>query len=236
MTWDETVAQYEDLLPDARAEVEALRKTDVDALDTQKAYQAGLLQKQMETAKQQAYITREMNKRDMPQYLAQQGLSGGITETAANELLRSYRNAVNSADESYTTNLNDLENTYATNLASTNSTYGQMLMQALADQRAEALQRALYAAQMAAYNSGGSSGSSSGGGSGGTETSATPSTPQAQQTFGYLGSTYNPKTNYVYSNTGTKGVTVKKPKTTTTSGSGFVTGYGIGGKNYKFYK
>ena len=63
-TLDELLAQARASIPDVTPQIEAQRLEEIGALDKQRAYQAGLLKKQLEDASQQAYITREMQRRD----------------------------------------------------------------------------------------------------------------------------------------------------------------------------
>ena len=169
----------------------AQRKAQEDFLKQQQANQAKQLQNQvnktisqLETAKKQygqtyqdnarqAYIQKMQAQRDLPQQLAAQGVSGGLSESGnialntayGNQLSgykRDYNDQLSAADQNiynarqdYNSALADLNNTYLGKLAENNNYYNQLIAQ----QKAAQLQ-AEEAARQAAGSSSGSSGSS----------------------------------------------------------------------------
>lgn len=102
-----------------------LQTGDETALSTAKGAQEKTLKDTLTEALRQAYISREMNKKDLPALMSNLGLTGGVTETAASDLLRGYRNSKNSADKNYNTSLTDLGTGYNSNLAALRSQYGK---------------------------------------------------------------------------------------------------------------
>lgn len=168
----------------------AQRKAQEDFLKQQQANQAKQLQNQvnktisqLETAKKQygqtyqdnarqAYIQKMQAQRDLPQQLAAQGVSGGLSESGnialntayGNQLSgykRDYNDQLSAADQNiynarqdYNSALADLNNAYLGKLAENNNYYNQLIAQ----QKAAQLQ-AEEAARQAAL-SGSSSGSS----------------------------------------------------------------------------
>ena len=143
--YEEELAKIED----PTTGINALKDADVKALDTAKATQESTLGKTRDESLRQSYITREMNKRDLPSIMSNMGLTGGITETAAGDLLRDYRNTSNSARKGYNTGVTDIANTYNTNVAGLNSTYGQRILDALANRNTTATTNANIRAQIA---------------------------------------------------------------------------------------
>lgn len=146
--FDAIYDQIYNSLPDVEAKLKEMQQSDIDALSVQRDAQDKRLQGNRDETLRQAYITQEMNRRDLPAMMAAQGLTGGITETAANDLLRDYRNSTNAARKAYTDAYTDLSTTYDTNVASLNSAYAQKIMDALAQKRAEAQQKAQVAYQI----------------------------------------------------------------------------------------
>ena len=140
--FDAIYDQIYNSLPDVEGQLKALQQNDVDSLTAQKDAQDKKLQTERDETLRQAYITQELNKRDLPAMMAAQGLTGGITETAATDILRDYRNSTNSSRKAYSDAYTDLSNTYDTNVAGVNSTYGQKIIDALAQKRSEAMQNA----------------------------------------------------------------------------------------------
>jgi hypothetical protein len=140
--WNAIYEEELNRIPDTSDQLRKLQQQDIAALDTQRGAQESALRKQLSDAMRQAYITREMNRRDLPAIMSNMGLTGGITETAANDLLRDYRNTRNTANRSFTDSQTSLANTYNTNLASLNSDYGQRILDAMAQRRNEATNNA----------------------------------------------------------------------------------------------
>jgi hypothetical protein len=140
--WNAIYEEELNRIPDTSEQLRGLQQKDIAALDTQRDAQESALRQQLSDAMRQAYITREMNRRDLPAIMSNMGLTGGVTETAANDLLRDYRNTRNTANRSFTDSQTSLKNTYNTNLAALNSDYGQRILDAMAQRRNEATNNA----------------------------------------------------------------------------------------------
>ena len=128
-----------------------------DALaQLQASYDSGArgVNRNADSAQQQAYINYMMSKRDLPQALAAQGLTGGMSESALAGMYNSYGNNRNTIDrgrnESLATLLDTLNSNRSSALQSYNSqlsaaeqqkmAYQMQLEQALANGSAEILQ------------------------------------------------------------------------------------------------
>lgn len=117
---------------------------------------------------QQAYIQKMKAQRDLPQQLAAQGISGGLSESGNIALNTSYGNQLSgykrdygkqldavdqniyNAQQAYDSKLADLNNTYLSNLSESNRYYDQQIIsQQLAKTQAEEAERQ-QAAQLAA--------------------------------------------------------------------------------------
>ena len=105
-------------------------------------YNAGVagVNKQADNAQQQAYINYMMNKRDMGQQLAAQGLSGGASESALAGMYNNYGNSRNTIDSGRNDSLADLMNDWNTNKASALQAYNSQLAE-MAMQKANAVQQ-----------------------------------------------------------------------------------------------
>lgn len=128
-----------------------------DALaQLQASYDSGArgVNRNADSAQQQAYINYMMSKRDLPQALAAQGLTGGMSESALAGMYNSYGNNRNAIDrgrnESLAALLDTLNSNRSSALQSYNSqlsaaeqqkmAYQMQLEQALANGSAEILQ------------------------------------------------------------------------------------------------
>ena len=128
-----------------------------DALaQLQASYDSGArgVNRNADSAQQQAYINYMMSKRDLPQALAAQGLTGGMSESALAGMYNSYGNNRNTIDrgrnESLAALLDTLNSNQSSALQSYNSqlsaaeqqkmAYQMQLEQALANGSAEILQ------------------------------------------------------------------------------------------------
>ena len=123
------------------------------------------LGKSRDKAMREAYITREQSKRDVPTMLAQQGITGGATETTLSNLYRNYMNARNAANESYDTNKVTLDNEYQTNMLKLRDSYDDTIANLEDKKNAADIEYQQYLANMlaqAAASSGGYGGSSGG--------------------------------------------------------------------------
>jgi len=128
-----------------------------DALaQLQASYESGArgVNQNADSAQQQAYINYMMSKRDLPQALVAQGLTGGMSESALAGMYNSYGNNRNTIDrgrnDSLATLLDTLNSNKSTALQNYNNqlstdeqqkmAYQLQLEQALANQNAEVLQ------------------------------------------------------------------------------------------------
>lgn len=171
---------YDTLIKQTNDEYDRQKKTYEDEKANQQAAlkssydtQVSNLGKTRDAALREAYINREIQKRDMPSLLSMQGLRGGATETALSSLLKSYQNARNTAYDTYAQNKTAADNSYNTNLANLGSSYAdkfatveanrssalmQLYQQKAAQEQAErelALQKELAAQAAASYGGGG---------------------------------------------------------------------------------
>ena len=96
--------------------------------------------KQADNAQQQAYINYMMNRRDMGQQLAAQGLSGGASESALAGMYNNYGNSRNTIDSGRNDSLADLMNDWNTNKASALQAYNNQLSE-MEMQKANAVQQ-----------------------------------------------------------------------------------------------
>lgn len=136
--YEEQKKQYEDAMA---AEQAALQKR----YDTAKANAKDDLEK----ANQQAYIARVMAEKNMPQRLAAQGITGGMTETTASNIFRNYLNSRNAANTAYTKAAADLENGYMSDRTNIQSGWTQKMADLNAQRQAQALEQAKLAYQIA---------------------------------------------------------------------------------------
>ena len=134
-----------------------LQQSYNDALaQLQASYDSGArgVNQNADSAQQQAYINYMMSKRDLPQALVAQGLTGGMSESALAGMYNSYGNNRNTIDrgrnDSLATLLDTLNSNKSTALQNYNNqlsaddqqkmAYQLQLEQALANQSAEILQ------------------------------------------------------------------------------------------------
>jgi hypothetical protein len=136
--WDTIYEEELAKIDDPTDDIGNLKTADIKALDDQTAASKQELKTTLVDALRQAYVAKEMNKKDLPALMSNLGLTGGVTETAASDLLRDYRNSRNSANTNYNKFLTDIDNTYTQGINSINSKYGQMLIDALAQRSRDA--------------------------------------------------------------------------------------------------
>ena len=110
-------------------------------LSSKYGYQKNNINSDAEDSMRQAYINSMLQKKDLGQRMAAQGLSGGATETTMASLNNNYSNARNNIDTTRQRSLSDLEQTYQSNVAEAQRQYNSAVQQ-LAMQRAEAEQAA----------------------------------------------------------------------------------------------
>lgn len=136
--FDEQRKQYQD----AQAAEQA-------ALDKQRDTASKRAQQELERASQEAYIARTMAGKKMPQMLAAQGISGGMTETTASNIFRDYLRSKSAADASYNTAMSDLQNSYMTNSSTLKSSWAQKQAELDQQQRSQAMEQAKFAYEIA---------------------------------------------------------------------------------------
>ena len=136
--YEEQKAQYESAMTAEKAALE-------NKYNTAKAD----AQSDMEKANQQAYISRVMAEKNMPQRLAAQGITGGMTETTASNVFRNYLNSKSAANTAYTKAVTDLTNGYMSDSASIQSSWTQKMADLDAQRQAQALEQAKLAYQIA---------------------------------------------------------------------------------------
>ena len=78
-------------------------------------YSAGQVNSNTNRALQEAYVNMMMNKRDMPQMLAAQGINGGMSETALAGIRNNYGGQRGQLEQGRSDNLGQLMNTMAAN-------------------------------------------------------------------------------------------------------------------------
>lgn len=114
-------AEYMSILEQQRAAAQAARDAAADAARRAQQGQYDANVKKLNTAAndalQQAYINYMMSKRDLPQQLAAQGLSGGAAESTWAGLYNGYGNSRAGTERSRLENLAALQQTLQSNLA-----------------------------------------------------------------------------------------------------------------------
>lgn len=140
-----------DYMDEYRAALEASQEAMARAYEEQ--INAGLavlnaqrdpLQQQYNDSAQQAYINAELARKNLPQQLAAQGISGGASESSNLAISTQYGNALNDLTTNYNQSLADLERDIAQYRATGNSQLAQNAanyQQQLADVYLSALQQ-----------------------------------------------------------------------------------------------
>jgi hypothetical protein len=146
--WNAIYEEEFNKIEDPTARINTLKETDIKAIRTAADAQDALFGRTRDESKRQAYVTQQLNRRDMPTYMAALGLTGGPTETAIIDANRDYRNTVNSADRTYGDAATALKTNLAANEATVGSTYGQQLLQALENRKTQATNNASLRAQL----------------------------------------------------------------------------------------
>lgn len=133
-----TEQQVRDKYAKALADYTNQRNTEAERARTQ-------VNNQYDTAQRQNYVNYMQNKRELPQMMAQQGITGGASETSALRAQTNYENNYNNAERSRGTELNNINNT----LADTLNTYRMTADQNMNDEIAQNRQlRANYEKQL----------------------------------------------------------------------------------------
>lgn len=121
-----------DYMDEYRAAIRAAQEASAEAYEEQ--INAGLaalnaqrdpLQQQYNDSAQQAYINSMLAKRNLPQQLAAQGISGGASESSNLAIETSYGNSLNNLTSAYNQSLADLESDIAQYRATGNSQLAQ---------------------------------------------------------------------------------------------------------------
>lgn len=149
------------------AQAKKNRQEDEAAVTNRYNTSVSQLGKSRDKAMREAYITREQSRRDVPAMLAQQGITGGATETTLSNLYRNYMNARNAANESFDTNKVTLDNEYQSNMLKLRDSYDDTIANLEDKKNAADIEYQQYLANMAAQAAA-SSGGYGGGGSGGS--------------------------------------------------------------------
>ncbi|RGX54846.1 hypothetical protein DWV16_11480 [Anaerotruncus sp. AF02-27] len=181
---------YGDIMSQYRAALRETEEADADRLmaQTNQAIrqleaQRGTLDSQYQDSAQQAYLAKELSRKNLPQQMAAMGLGGGASESANLALETNYGNSLNNLRGVYDQNLANLDMNIANTRGSGNlavaqnaSQYAQMMANALLQLQQQQAERDWQEQQsqrdferqkeLAAYNSSlkgsGSSGSSGG--------------------------------------------------------------------------
>lgn len=96
--------------------------------------------KQADAANQQAYINYMMSKRDLPQQLTAQGISGGAAESTMAGLFNNYGNSRNTIDSGRNDSLADLLAGYNSDKATAQQNYNSALSNLEAQKAAQQMQ------------------------------------------------------------------------------------------------
>lgn len=136
--WNAIYNEEYNRLPDIAALLQGQQDSAVGDLTDTYNKNSTKLHDQLNDALTASYVSNEIAKRDMAQRQAAQGISGGMTETAASDYLRDYRNTNNTAQKSYDTSYGDLTSGYNTNLTNTRNNYGQLIANAQSNRASQA--------------------------------------------------------------------------------------------------
>lgn len=158
-------SQYQEMLSDIRrrqaAEISRIESQYAAVIDELNRQRPQIEQRYEDTA-QEAYIQNMLAKRDLPQQLAAQGMTGGLSESSQLALEASYGNQANAARRDYDNNIYDLEtqignvrSAQADAVAEARAGYNEMLSSArssyLSNLAQLQLQKQLYADEQKQY-------------------------------------------------------------------------------------
>lgn len=121
------------------------RDKEIAALEAQKNLHLKELADNKDKAQQQAYVQREISKRDLPQYLSRLGINGGMSESAAMDIGKGYRNTFSAANSEYGKNYTNYNAQYDTNVSGLRSNYDKQELDLFNQNQAQARQNAQYA-------------------------------------------------------------------------------------------
>jgi hypothetical protein len=105
-------------------------------LEAQARYSRQLANADAEQAMREAYINQMLSRRDMGQWLASQGLTGGASETTRASLENAYQNARAQIDAERSRGVSDINMNYNNNIAQAIRQYNEQIAQ-LAQQKAQ---------------------------------------------------------------------------------------------------
>lgn len=141
--------EYLDALQAMREAEEARIRAQIEQAVGRLQNQKPILGQQFGDSAQQAYIQSMLSKRDLPQQLAAQGISGGASESANLAIDTAYGNAYNNLQRDYNNNLAaldaDIANVRASgdiSIAESANSYAQQMAQAALQQQQQLEQAA----------------------------------------------------------------------------------------------
>lgn len=134
--YDEQIKGYEEAQVAEQAALEDQRNRRNQQL------QADRLQSQ-----QNAYVSKRMAEKNMPQMLAAQGITGGMAETSASNVFNDYLKAKTAANSTYSKANSDLEGNYMKNSTELKSKYTQLLNELRQKQQADSWEKMQWAYQ-----------------------------------------------------------------------------------------
>ncbi|MEA5002411.1 MAG: peptidoglycan-binding domain-containing protein [Christensenella sp.] len=126
---------------------EQSQAAETAALETQRANQEKKLQAERQGSHQDAYVSKRMAEKNMPQLLAAQGITGGMAETTASNVFNDYLKSKTKADGIYSSANSELQNSFMTNNANLQTKYAQLLSEARQKQRDDAFAKMQWAYQ-----------------------------------------------------------------------------------------
>lgn len=118
-------------------------------LTTQRDTQIKKLADQQSQTKQDAYVARRLAEKNMTQFLAAQGINGGMAETTASNIYNDQLKAQNKANSAFSAASTEVGNAYSSNLASLKAKWAQAIGDAETKKREDSFQKAQWAYQMA---------------------------------------------------------------------------------------
>ncbi len=136
--WNAIYSEEFNKLPDIAALLQGQQDSALGDLKSTYESNQSKLRDQLDEALSAAYVNGELSKRDLATRLAAQGITGGMTETAAGDILREQRNARNESQKSYDTSNTDLTSNYNTSVTNARNNYGQLIANAQSNRTAQA--------------------------------------------------------------------------------------------------
>lgn len=121
----------------------------MDALQSQYDLQVSQQNNSLKDALQQAYISKMLAERDLPQQMSASGLNGGAAESTMANLYNTYLNNRSSLQNTANDNLTSIRNSYLTNLANLEAQQAEAAEKARQDELDRQLEYAKLQAQQA---------------------------------------------------------------------------------------